>query len=288
MMKNVWLYYFIAACQGAWFTEPVWSFYFKKFADYSTMAFWFSILNVAWILFEIPTGMIADKYGRKLATVVGTMFVTLGLGMVALTSDFWIWIFGLLFQNLGRSFISGSMEALIYDDLKHNHEEHRYDQIAANKSRITIAAYAIAVLIGGLVGKIYLTIPYLLFMTVSMASVVASFNLTEHSINLPKESGSQLSLEGIRQFFKPKLKRYLILSWLILFIYFVFDWGMAKPAMAVKFGFFETGQGILYAFIALLNVIVLRYLPLARRKISMSTISFYIFFFLCEISVIAK
>jgi len=266
--RNIWLYYLISACQSAWFTEAVWYFYFRKFTDYSNMALWFSILNILWVGFEIPTGVIADKFGRKLSSFLGTLLVTVGIGVVAFTHGFWVWIVGLILENLGRAFVSGALEALVYDDLKSVNLDKIYGQVEADKSWIVTIVYVVAVISGGFIGKISLSLPYIVQMVVSGVSTVACLFLDEGKIQSDGEqSGLAFSIEGIKQFKKPGLRPYLITSWMVMAMYFLFDWGLAKPTMATKFGFFERGQGIVYGLAAVVGIIVLRNFEKIRKFI---------------------
>lgn len=265
---NVYLFYFITACQGAWFTESVWYFYFRQFTDYTTMGLIFALLNIFWITSELPTGVIADKLGRKFATTLGTALVTIGIILTATTTNFWLWIVSLAIQDLGRSFISGALEALVYDDLKAKHQENRYPHIAATKAIIITLAFAAATIIGGYVGHINLRLPYFIFAGVSLLSAIASLWLkeTKDHRDLP-ESPIQTTINGIKQFKLPQLKPYLLLSWLLLFIYFVFDWGMIKPAIGVKFNYFERELALIYAATSIIAIFALKKLPDLRRSL---------------------
>lgn len=271
-LSNTTLYYFIAACQAAWFTETVWYFYFRQFTDYTTMGIVFAILNIFWIAFEIPTGVIADKMGRKFSTILGTGIVTLGLFLTALAQGFWIWVAGLLIQNLGRAFVSGALEALIYDDLKAKGLEKSFDRIVATKSRIVTITYALAIISGGFLGHINLRIPYFIFSFVSLASTLASMVLIENRKKITNKLSKtthffNFTIEGLKQFKLPAVRPFLLLSWTLLFTYFVFDWGLTKPAMSVKFGYFEREQSIIFSLTSVLVFFLLGKLPLIRQKL---------------------
>ena len=50
-------------------------------------------------------------------------------------------------------------------------------------------------------------------------------------------------------------------------MFFQYDWGFSKPAMAVNFGFFERGQSFIYAFFAVINAYFILKSPFIRNKI---------------------
>ena len=116
--RNVLLFYLLTAFYSLWFVEAVWYFYWSKFASYTVIGLMFSVLTIVWIVAEIPTGAFADRYGRKLSVNIGAFLQAIGAVLLAAAPNIW-WLFlGGFLENIGRAFISGSLEALVFDDLK--------------------------------------------------------------------------------------------------------------------------------------------------------------------------
>ncbi len=64
-------------------------------------------------LFEVPTGRAADRYGRKLSLVIGSVCCVLGLAMYATASSIGPWLLvGAVFSLGGSAFLSGADSAL--------------------------------------------------------------------------------------------------------------------------------------------------------------------------------
>ena len=75
-------------------------------------------LELACFIFEIPTGIVADVYSRKLSIVIGGVLTGVGFILEGSISSF---IFVLVAQSvwgLGSTFISGSLEAWIAEEEK--------------------------------------------------------------------------------------------------------------------------------------------------------------------------
>ena len=147
-MRNVKLFYLIGGGMSFWLVEAVWYFYWSKLASFSQIGTIFAVLTLVWIFLEIPTGAIADMFGRKRSTIIGAFFLSLGSISLVIATNFWYLIIGGLLQNIGRAFISGSLEALVYDDLKKNNLEESYNDVIAAQTKIRYVAYAIATLVG--------------------------------------------------------------------------------------------------------------------------------------------
>ena len=77
-----------------------------------------SVFMLVSVIAEIPTGVFADKYGRKLSVVLGDITFALGILTYFLGHNFYIFILAETFMGIGRAFNSGADEALFYDTLK--------------------------------------------------------------------------------------------------------------------------------------------------------------------------
>lgn len=78
-------------------------------------------LEVAYSVFEIPTGVVADTHGRKRSIVIG--LVGLGLGFVAtgLADGVWLVLAAAAFMGFSWTFKSGADEAWITDEVGVEH-----------------------------------------------------------------------------------------------------------------------------------------------------------------------
>ena len=73
-------------------------------------------LEIAVIFFEVPTGLVADKYSRKLSVVIGYFIIGIGF-LVELATLKFIWIFiAQIIWGFGYTFISGALDAWVSDE----------------------------------------------------------------------------------------------------------------------------------------------------------------------------
>jgi MFS transporter, DHA3 family, tetracycline resistance protein len=115
-------------------------------------------LEVSAFIFEVPTGVIADVYSRRLSVIIG-MFV-LGLGFV-IEGSFPFFVPILLAQvicGLGYTFTSGATEAWIADEVG----EERAGQAFLRASQIGTIGSLIGIGVGTLTGTLGVYIPIVL------------------------------------------------------------------------------------------------------------------------------
>ena len=133
------------------------------------------------VVFEIPTGVVADTLGRRLSfllsvTVLATttlMYVGLaevGAGIVpfALVS---------VGMGLGFTFYSGAMEAWLVDALSATGYAGLLDRVFARGQQVTGAAMLVGTVGGGLLGQIDLSLPYVVRSVLLLAVFVVAYSV---------------------------------------------------------------------------------------------------------------
>lgn len=75
-------------------------------------------LELACFIFEIPTGIVADVYSRKLSIVIGVVLTGVGFILEGSISSFVFVLVAQIVWGLGSTFISGSVEAWIAEEEK--------------------------------------------------------------------------------------------------------------------------------------------------------------------------
>lgn len=84
--------------------------------------------------FEVPSGYIADVWGRKKALVLGALLGTAGFGVYSLSYTFMGFLVAEILLGIGSSLLSGADTAILYDSLKEAKREKDYLRI---EGRIT-------------------------------------------------------------------------------------------------------------------------------------------------------
>ncbi len=117
------------------------------------------------VVFEIPTGVLADTRGRRVSFL-------LSVAILGVTTVAYVWVAhaggGLVafavvsvLMGLGFTFYSGAVEAWLVDALRATAFEGPLDSIFARGSMITGAAMLIGTVSGGVLGDVNLALPYL-------------------------------------------------------------------------------------------------------------------------------
>ena len=88
--------------------------------------------ELAIFLFEIPTGVVADVYSRRLSVIIGYGFMGVGFIIAGLVPSLAITIIGLSIMGFGSTFVSGAISAWIVDEIGHERASQAFVRAAHN------------------------------------------------------------------------------------------------------------------------------------------------------------
>lgn len=127
--------------------------YYTKIAGNMTLGMSiFSITMIAVAVFELPTGIISDKVGRKKTVILGTIASLIYAIIYALSKNYIYLVFGAIFEGLERAFFTGNNNALLYDTLKEENRENEYNKYLGK----TFSMFQVASMLGGAIGGVLL------------------------------------------------------------------------------------------------------------------------------------
>jgi DHA3 family tetracycline resistance protein-like MFS transporter len=76
-----------------------------------------TLMELAVFLFEVPTGVVADTYSRRLSIIIGWIVFGIGLVVAGSVPSFGVVLLGWAIWGLGWTFQSGALQAWITDEL---------------------------------------------------------------------------------------------------------------------------------------------------------------------------
>ncbi len=125
-----------------------------------------AFFTVGQVIFEVPTGVVADTRGRQFSYVLGaaTLLVStlLYLVMWQIHAPLWGWAIASILLGLGFTFFSGATEAWLVDALKATNFTGHLEQVFGRAQVVGGGAMLVGTISGGLVAQVTnLGIPYL-------------------------------------------------------------------------------------------------------------------------------
>ena len=143
-------------------------------------------------IFEIPTGLVADLYGRKVSMFCGLVIATGGFIIYTRKPELPFFIVGEITLALGSALISGSDKALLYDSLVEQGLSHTADKVQARLRSFQMLGLLISTPLGSILGyTVNLVLPMQITAITTACAAICVFTLTEAHIKSdePTEKG---------------------------------------------------------------------------------------------------
>lgn len=153
-----------------------------------------TIFHITSFLMEIPTGAIADLYGRKASRVCGRVANFVSIALILLSKDFAGIAIGFVFSALSYNLESGAGEALVFDSLKQLGEEDRYVKVRGNSEVVLQLVSVLSLLIGGYIATLSFDRVYQISLIIGLFAIASSLRFTEPTICRPDNRGNAFKL----------------------------------------------------------------------------------------------
>ena len=108
-----------------------------------------TVFHITSLIFEIPSGVLADVFGRKKMLIVSTIMRMIGNIIMIMSDNLFMVCMSIAFHALSYNFSSGSGDALAYDSLKLAGQESRFEKYESNQLIIYRLCSGISTLCAG-------------------------------------------------------------------------------------------------------------------------------------------
>lgn len=125
-------------------------FLIDKGMTYTQIGILYATREIITNLFEIPSGLIADIYGRKKSLAAALFIFVLSFLIFWLSLNFWLYLFGFLIFGIADAFRSGSHKGMMMDYLKLNNWSNYKSEYYGHTRSWSQRGSAISALLAGL------------------------------------------------------------------------------------------------------------------------------------------
>ncbi|GAA4685138.1 MFS transporter [Phytohabitans rumicis] len=175
------------------------------------------------VLFEVPTGIVADMWGRRVSFLMGTVTLAVTTGLYVLLwrveAAFWLWAVVSLLLGLGFTFFSGATEAWLVDALEATGFDGQLESVFARGQAISGAGMLAGSVGGGYLAQLVsLGAPFVLraailaVMFVVALALMRDIGFTPRRDARPVDEIRQIAASSIEYGLRVPAVRYLMLA----------------------------------------------------------------------------
>lgn len=268
MQRNVRLYLWIQPFLGLLFTIPIWVTFQQRFLSYTGMSLLESGAFLLSLLFELPSGVVADLVGRKKTMTIGWMMIALGYFIEGFSFNLPLMLIGFAFVAIGGAFVSGADEALFYDSLKELKRENEYIALNGRINLLYRSSMIFAIFAGGFLYNIYFGLPYIMRGLGVVAAIILALYMTEPYVDSEKFSAKAYILKLKKGVNALRSTSYMI--WLS--VYYVIMAGVSWSCLyyfnnpfAADVGFTNIGQSYLFTVLYIITTGIILFITNKRK-----------------------
>lgn len=208
---------------------------------------------------EVPTGIIADRYGRKTSLVIGAALMSIGALGWTFSPIMPLIMLSYISMGIGFTCLSGAEDALFYESIKLAGRGDDYTRLVGRANAITMGALALGSITSGLIGAISLTLPFVISgsLLIALLGIALTFKEPERT-GLAEGESHPSFVQIFRQSFalmraRPALRYSLIYLALIPMAAFMLDAVFLQP-QSLALGVPVAGIGVIVMTIQLTNM----------------------------------
>ncbi|HEX6577206.1 MAG TPA: MFS transporter [Jiangellaceae bacterium] len=149
------------------------------------------------VIFEVPTGVVADTWGRRTSYLLGTMTLAastfLYYVMWQVSAPFWAWAVVSVLIGLGFTFFSGAVEAWLVDALDHAEYRGSLEAVLGRGQMVSGVAMLGGSVLGGVIAQATsLGVPFLVRVGVLLTMFAVAYRLMKDLGFTPEPATSPL------------------------------------------------------------------------------------------------
>ncbi len=268
------------------FTWPIWYGFASEQLTATQVGLYFSVVYITQLVGEIPTGIFADKFGRRKSALIGASILPAAPLILYLGHSFEAYLIAAFLYGISGAFLSGSLDSLMYDDRKVDPSLFRkvsmYDVTLFQSGLITSA------LLGGFLYQLNTFLPFLFESLAGVGSLLLIMKMSEQHISqesIVLQSGKYLPYlkDGFKYLLATKELYYFVGAYLLFTVAITASIEFVNEANMIGYGIAPAWRGVAISAtkilnLLLLNIVIYKFIKSDQIKILfISTVSIIVF-----------
>lgn len=260
------------------FVSAVWLYFYRLFITDTQVGILDGIAFAIGLIAEVPSGALADKFGRSKIARLGLIFAGSGLFIQAFGGSFLPLFIGQSIMMIGMSFVSGADEALFFTKLDYNRESNQWRKLVTRGSQMALIGTLAATLLGGWLHTINPHIPWILNGITFFVAALLIWGLKDTSpirekLSISDEVKTYFEgiVDGFKQFSSSELFRYVPIILTVQALFYATGWGLLRIVLLDRFHFDPFMGAVIIAVCSVVTIGILSGMHKYSEKINEKT-----------------
>lgn len=247
-----------------WFVGAIWLYFYRLFITDAQVGILDGFAFAIGLVVEVPSGVLADRFGRDRLVKLGQILAGSGLLIQAVGGSFVPLFVGQAIVMIGISLVSGADEALFFDKLKFDPKTLDWRKLVTRGSQVALIGTLFATIAGGWLHGLNPRLPWILNGFAFVGSALMIWSMKEERKTRVKQT---LFVElkdhlmdiknGFAEFLTPKLGLYVPVIITVQGLFYTVGWGLLRLVLLDRFHFSEFWGSVVIASSSLITVGIL-------------------------------
>lgn len=250
-----------------WFVGAIWLYFYRLFITDQQVGILDGMAFAIGLLAEVPSGALADKFGRDKMVRLGQLLAGTGLLIQVAGSSFVPFFVGQAVLMIGISLVSGADEALFFQKLQFSKSSTDWRRLVTRSSQCGMVGALVATITGGWLHTINPRIPWILNGLVFIAAAAVIWSVKDERVKQKRQKfGPELRSylhdirTGFAQFRLPKLWIYVPFIITVQGLFYTTGYGLLRLILLDRFHFDPFWGSVAVASSSLITVGLLAYM----------------------------
>ena len=165
-----------------WLGEGIWVLYLlqERGLTLGQVLLFEAVFAAITVAAEVPTGMVADRFGRRLSLLASGILTALGITVFGLAGSFELLLLAFALFGVGLSLMSGADDAMLFDSLTPLGRGGEFARLAGRLNAMAWGANAVTAMIGaGLAQVTSLSLPIAISGAFGLLAAFVALRFTE-------------------------------------------------------------------------------------------------------------
>lgn len=212
---NIRTFYLYRFLSSFFLIGPIITLFFLEFIPFTQLGIVFAVGVAVALIFEIPSGVWADRLGRKYVIALGSLLAALELFLIAYGQSFGYFLAAGALGGLASALVSGADTSIVYDSLLASGRKSDSRKVYGRARAIRYVSIVIAALIGAPLYTYAQTMPLYINSVFMVAAGGIVLTMREPPI-VKRAGGLRVQLSTVRKGFSMVLSS-VALRWYVAF-----------------------------------------------------------------------
>lgn len=196
--KNIKKEYIFQFVRNTSFSEAIWVLFLaSRGMNLIEIGVLESIFHITGMLMEVPTGFIADRYGRRTSRILGRIMSFISCLIMLASKSFYGFALSFVIDALSFNLESGAGDALIYDSLSQCGREGEYMKVRGRDEICFQLSHVISLVAGGIAATVSYDLAYGITALINLLAFGISLSFKEPQIS--NSAKNESLLQNIRR-----------------------------------------------------------------------------------------